>query len=209
MLSVLILAGGQATRLRGIWDGPKCLVPVGGRPLLGVLLDLISPLKPSSLAILLGYRAAEVIAWAAEHANALPKSVPPPHFIPDRGPFYYEQMGTYDALKRGLNTLHNQVLVLNGDTIPQYDLASLVQYHTQPPMSYWATATFCSNPGTGRAIYAGAIVLSPRAACEIREDPNILDFASVLLGAHRYYVPGFLDVGTRSGFEQAQSWKDE
>src|SRR3990172_8199178 len=64
-MDVVILTGGLGTRLKGVWDRPKCLIPVGGVTLLHRLFDIITPLHPKTVVLALGHLATEVDAWLA------------------------------------------------------------------------------------------------------------------------------------------------
>ena len=200
-LDALILAGGRGTRLRGVWDGPKCLVPVGGVPLLERLLVMLVPLRPGFVILATGNWRAEVIEFACAHTHNLKIADCPDNM---------QRRGTAAAMRsaalRGL--IGAPLLVLNGDTLPLYDLAALVRYHEQR-LGAWATAAVQHDSVHWRDVYAGACVLSEAALDEICADKRTRDFPVHLLGAQRFMVPGFLDVGTPEGFQRAKEWRDE
>ena len=203
-LDVCILAGGRGTRLRGVWDGPKCLVTVhDGRPVIEHLTNRALLLLPRRVFLLLGHGADQVIEWrrcCCPHRDVL--TIPGLVF------------GTANAVCAAID--HTEMLldvpapllVLNGDTLPLYDLAALVSYHEQR-RSTWITAAFRHDSEAWRDVYAGACVLSVAAQREIRADERTRDFPAHLLGAQRFMVPGFLDVGTPEGFQRAKEWRNE
>lgn len=200
-VDVCVLAGGLGTRLRGVWDGPKCLVPVGGVPLLERLLRCLRPLTPRKVALALGYRGEDVQAFI----EALPPSVG----LSIYSVIEADQRGTAAAFRRlweSAAELQAPILVLNGDTLPLYDLASLVHFHASR-LGAWSTAAM-ANAGQWREVYAGAAVLSDAAARTILADDRTHDFQSHLVGSLRYQVRGFLDVGTPEGFKRAQDWQE-
>ncbi len=203
-LDVAILAGGKATRLRGLWDQSKFLVPVGGAPLINRIFENLESLSPRVVYLLLDDRGPEIMAHVKEMKTTL--------LI--RPVFEGAPIGTSGAL-RGLLKIHESVpadmraplMVLNHDTLPLYPLAALAEHHAQRHGA-WATAAFVHHADSWRDVYAGASVLSVEAQREIYADQRTHDFPVHMLGAHRYHVPGFLDVGTPEGFNKAKEWKD-
>lgn len=68
----LILAAGGGTRLRPLTDNlPKCLLPVGGRPLLDYQLDALAAAGVSEVLVVTGYRAEQVEQHLAGRARTL------------------------------------------------------------------------------------------------------------------------------------------
>jgi mannose-1-phosphate guanylyltransferase len=60
-----LLAAGLGTRLRPLTDGtPKCLLPIGGRPLLSIWLEICADLGIEGVLINTHYRAEQVREWA-------------------------------------------------------------------------------------------------------------------------------------------------
>ena len=186
-LDVCILAGGHGRRLAGLWDSPKCLVPYKGRPLIEELVNRALALRPRKIYLLLGHRASEVVAWregCCPHRDVV--------LIIETEP-----LGTAGALRNVAPLLRAPVLVLNGDTLPGYDLSGLVQFHER---SWQPTATvaWCNN------VHAGASVLSDRALSHIVNFYDETDDLYAMLRGMslRYDVSEFLDVGTPEGFHK-------
>lgn len=66
MLKTLLLAGGYGTRLRPLTDSlPKCLVPIGRRPLLSIWLERLTAAACGPFLINTHYRPAQVDAFLA------------------------------------------------------------------------------------------------------------------------------------------------
>ena len=126
-LDVCILAGGLGTRLRGIWDGPKCLVPVGPKkiPLLEVLFRKLEPLKSRTVVLFLGQQAKEVLQWLFKREEELAVE-----FLPGTRVLFSVEpcpLGTLGAVRLALPLLAPSLLILNGDTLPLFDLAAKVE----------------------------------------------------------------------------------
>jgi mannose-1-phosphate guanylyltransferase len=65
----MLLAAGFGTRLRPLTEHvPKCLVPIGGRPLLGIWLERLSAAGCGPFLINTHYKAGQVEAFVAAHA---------------------------------------------------------------------------------------------------------------------------------------------
>lgn len=188
---VLILAGGKGTRLRGLWDGPKCLVPVGGVPLLERLFKALPAVTKNGV-VSIGHKSDEVMTFLHGRLCGV---------VLDR-----ELRGTATAVRQCLPSVNAPLMVLNGDTLPLYDLGALLWFHEQRPGA-WATAAFTHIAEQWRDVYAGACILSAEAMREIAADERTTDFQAHLIGALYYQVPGFLDVGTPEGFKRALEWQ--
>lgn len=194
---VCILAGGLGTRLAGLWDGPKCLVPVDGVPLLERLLQQVVPLQPQRIVLATGHLSDELADWVNTN---WPRLVP--YHVTLRVS-HGEPIGTAHALRIALPMLGSIVLVLNGDTLPRYDLrlllrtASMVRYH--PITAAWHD---------GR--YAGAAVFH-RAGLDALRESGSSDLDDLILAAAARYnaTGGYIDVGTPEDFYQAQHTKME
>ncbi len=60
MRRAVVLAAGRGSRLRPAWDHPKCLLPVGGRPLLQRYIRALARAGLREMIVVTGYRQAEV-----------------------------------------------------------------------------------------------------------------------------------------------------
>lgn len=107
-MEVIILAGGQGTRLRSVvQDIPKCLAPVAGRPFLGYMLDYLSAYPVDHVVFSVGYLKEQVMSYVQAHS----------------WPFSYDYavedtpLGTGGGIRLALEKCHGErVFVFNGDT---------------------------------------------------------------------------------------------
>ena len=107
-MEVIILAGGQGTRLRSVvHDIPKCLAPVAGRPFLGYMLDYLSAYPVDHVVFSVGYLKEHVMSYVKAHT----------------WPFSYDfaiedtPLGTGGGIRLALEKCRSErVFVLNGDT---------------------------------------------------------------------------------------------
>lgn len=125
-IDALILAGGIGSRLAGVLrDLPKVLAPIEGRPFLDYQLDYLATEGVRRTVLSLGYRAEMVL----EHLTRakLPLRV---ETVVEPKP-----LGTAGAIgfvRRSLTS--DPVLLLNGDTWLEIDLAEMLQAHLTPPI---------------------------------------------------------------------------
>lgn len=197
MIDAIILAGGLGTRLAGIFDGPKCLAPIAGKPIIERLIGLCADLNPARVVLALGHRSQEVRAhvFTRQWPFALLTCIDP------------EPQGTAVALRRALASVQTPVLVLNGDTLPLFDLTPLVEEAKR-----WDSliAVQVDFDGAVRTRYCGAMIVGPKGAEAIlaSDFTNLNSFVwSRFTACH--FVPGFLDIGTPEGFARAQQLTEE
>jgi NDP-sugar pyrophosphorylase family protein len=120
-VAVAVLAGGLGSRLRpAVADRPKALAPVGGRPYLTYLLDLLARAGVGEVVLLTGYRA-EQVRGALGDTYAGMRLVHAPEPAP---------LGTGGAVRRALPLLAAPtVLLLNGDSYCDIDLEAFLASH--------------------------------------------------------------------------------
>ena len=124
-IAIAILAGGLGTRLRSaVPDRPKVLAEVNGRPFLAYLLDKLAAGGAKEVTLLVGYAAAQVrAAFGGAHGRLrLAYSEEP------------EPLGTAGAIRFALPHLAGHtVLLLNGDSYCDLDLAGFRHFHEANP----------------------------------------------------------------------------
>lgn len=121
MIPAIVLVGGLGTRLRAIsGDTPKPLMPIGERPFLEYVLDMLIDAQVSPICLATSYRH-ELFRkqFAATYrGTSLLYSVE------------HEPLGTGGAILQCFNDYHlPTALVLNGDTLFRLSISALVQSH--------------------------------------------------------------------------------
>ena len=112
-----MLAGGMGTRLRERFgDLPKPLVPVGGKPFLARQLEWLAAHDLREVVLCLGYGADRVRQALGDGASAGVRLI----YSQEEEP-----LGTGGALKLAETYVDGPSLVINGDTLPELDPASL------------------------------------------------------------------------------------
>ncbi|MDR6880874.1 nucleotidyltransferase family protein [Bacillus sp. 3255] len=120
-MEAVILAGGLGTRLREvIWDVPKPMAPVGGKPFLRYIIERLEMQGVRSVVLAVGYKHEIISSYFGHRCGEIRIA----YSVEE------EPLGTGGALKKAMDQISGeQVLLLNGDTMFQVDIRQLVQYH--------------------------------------------------------------------------------
>jgi NDP-sugar pyrophosphorylase family protein len=117
----LLLAAGEGTRLRPLTlDRPKPMLPIGGRPILEHLIDLLRRHGVTEIAINLHYKPEVIVDYFGNGARfgvSITYSREP------------ELLGSAGAVKRLADFWTETFLVLYGDVLTNLDLTALVAQH--------------------------------------------------------------------------------
>lgn len=120
----LILAGGQATRMRPYTDdAPKAMVPVAGAPIVGYQLLWLAEHGVTSVTISGGYKHEMISEYVADGSR---------FGLKVRYAIEAEPLGRGGGLKYAARELADPTapfFVLNGDVISSFCLADFAQYH--------------------------------------------------------------------------------
>jgi NDP-sugar pyrophosphorylase family protein len=117
-MEAVILAGGQGRRLTPVFSGPKCLVPVRGRPLLAHVIGYLRSYGVTRILVAAGHLGGEVHEYVRHTCDDTVDVVIEPR-----------PLGTAGALVPLLPRLSSHFLVVNGDTLLAGDLSAMWQYH--------------------------------------------------------------------------------
>lgn len=120
-MEVIVLAGGLGTRLQGvIGQYPKCMAQVNGQPFLAWLFRYLAGQGCTRVILSLGFRHDVVIEWLATQELT---------FVVDYV-IETEPLGTGGGMQLALRqTVADNVIVVNGDTMFQADLPAQMDYH--------------------------------------------------------------------------------
>jgi mannose-1-phosphate guanylyltransferase len=121
-MKAFLLAAGLGTRLRPITDTtPKCLVDVGGRPMLDIWLDALAKAGIQEVLVNTHHLAALVAAHVADR-------VTPPVVRLSHEPVLLGSAGTLLA-NRDFVANDDMFLVVNADNLTDFDLGVLIDAH--------------------------------------------------------------------------------
>lgn len=120
-MQAVILSGGQGTRLRPLTQTmPKPAVPMVNRPMLWYMIDWLRGHGVTEIVMSVGYKADGLrrALDAVGHPGVSIEYVEEP-----------EPLGTAGAVKFAEHLLAERFLVLNGDTLADYDLSAEIAQH--------------------------------------------------------------------------------
>lgn len=122
-ITALILAGGKGTMLRSVVaDIPKPLASVAGKPFITYLFEQLLFAGLKKVVIASGYLGEQLYNHLGVHYKKLAL-----HYSKEPFP-----LGTAGALRHALPYIEaRQLLVLNGDSFCDVNLAALSEYHSQ------------------------------------------------------------------------------
>ncbi|MBX7258558.1 MAG: NTP transferase domain-containing protein [Candidatus Hydrogenedentes bacterium] len=133
-MKAAILAGGLASRLKGVVDDrPKCLVEINGQPFLWHLLRRVRKAGFTHVVMLTGHRSNAVRDYL-DNGSAFGLEV---EYSVEPAP-----LGTAGAVKHAQPLLPDPFLLLNGDTLVDVDLGLMRDAHATSPARS-ATIALC------------------------------------------------------------------
>jgi mannose-1-phosphate guanylyltransferase len=138
-MKAILLAGGKGTRLRPLTiHTPKPIVPIFDRPFLHYQLDLLRQVSGIDEVVLsLNYqprRIEEIFGDGSESGLAIRYVVEP------------EPLGTAGAVRYAGESLHESVVVFNGDVLTQVDLNAVIALHRERKARATIVLTPVENP---------------------------------------------------------------
>jgi NDP-sugar pyrophosphorylase family protein len=137
-MKAVILAGGEGTRLRPLTlSVPKPVVPVVDRPFLRHQIDLLARAGVREIIFSVAYHPEKVEAVFGD-GNALGVKI---RYAVEKTP-----LGTGGAVKNAESLLDERTVVLNGDILADFDLASILARHEAQGAAASIVLTPVANP---------------------------------------------------------------
>lgn len=195
-MKAVIMAGGEGTRLRPLTcDCPKPMARLCGRSVLEYILDLLASNGVTEAAVTLKYLPDAVRSHFPDDVYGGVGL----HFVEEEKP-----LGTAGSVKNASAILDDDFIVISGDALCDFDLASAVRFHRQrgaaatlllshvaDPREYGLVVTepsgrvrgFVEKPGWAQAVTdavnTGVYIISPSCLADI-PDGKMFDFAKDL-----------------------------
>lgn len=207
--AAFVLAGGQGIRLRPItYELPKPMVTIKGKPILEYIIARLKEAGVLDIVISIGYLGEKIKEYFGD-GSAFGVKI---RYIEEPKP-----LGTGGALKQAQSMFKDDVLVINGDGLFDFDLSKIYEFHkkekalatiavtTQEDVSQFGAVeldgnkivSFIEKPKGNRSthlINAGIHVFSPLAISLLPEGPSSLsDFLAKL--SQRGKLNGFVYSG--------------
>src|SRR5688500_16667335 len=144
-MKAILLAGGKGTRLRPLTiHTPKPIVPIFERPFLHYQLDLLKQVPEIDQVVLsLNYqprRIEEIFGDGSESGLSIKYVVEP------------SPLGTAGAVRYAGESLHESVVVFNGDVLTEVDLAAVIALHRERRAKATIVLTPVENPAAHTSV---------------------------------------------------------
>lgn len=172
-IDIAVLAGGLGTRLAATVPGlPKALAPVGARPFVEYLIDWLGAQGAARIVFLLGHRAEQLETHLANHPRA---------GIAFDVSIEKEPLGTGGAIGLARAKLGSDpVLVVNGDTFVDADLAPMLAAHRR----LGAPATLLAVEVADAARYGRLDIADGRLQAFVEKDAAFKGPAAINAGVY-------------------------
>lgn len=160
-MTAFLLAAGLGTRLRPLTSTvPKCLVPVGGRPLLAWWLDLLERHGVTRVLINLHHLPVQVLEFVRDYRGPVKiTTVMEPTLLGSAGTLWANRAFVRDA---------EQFLILYADNLTDIDLGALVRFNAERPAPLTVGLFRSANPSA-----CGIATLDPEGTIvEFQEKPE-------------------------------------
>lgn len=227
-MKAFLLAAGVGSRLRPITDTtPKCMLPVGGHPLLGIWLDAFAQAGVDEVLVNLHYLPDVVHSYLAERNG-------PPAVLTSHEPELLGSAGTLAANREWVDG-EDFFLACNADNLTDFDLRSLIkaqrEHQAVATLGVFRSATpsaggvveadatgtitgFTEKPDhpVSDLVNAGLYAFKPMLLGEITgEPPRDIGYHLLpgLVGRAKVVLVGgyFLDIGTPDAYRRAcEEW---
>lgn len=155
----VILAGGQGTRLLPITnDLPKALLPIGGKPVVRVVLERLKRSGVTTIYMAINHRADQIKAALGDGSETGLEIL-----------YSIEQtpLSTVGPLKL-IDNLPEQFIVMNADILTDLDVGELSEFHA----NHDAALTVAIHKGTERIDFGVITTDSDGIVTEFREKPE-------------------------------------
>jgi len=134
----VVLAGGFGTRLKPLTASlPKPMVPVGNRPLMEYVIELLATHGKKQILVLLFFQAESII----EHFEDGARFGVSIRYLRPEGDF-----GTAGSVRQALPHLADRFVVIAGDVLTDLDLSAAWDFHTQHGAEASIVLTHQDNP---------------------------------------------------------------
>lgn len=227
-MQALVMAGGLGSRLRPLTDEvPKPLLPIGGRPILELILLQLRDAGVDEVYISVGYKAELIRGYFAE-GKRLGLQV---RYVDEPSP-----LGTAGALGYIKNDVRGPILVMNGDILTKLNFREFHDGHVasnaaitlgvredryQIPFGLVETnnglvTRIREKPIHEFLVSAGIYVMSPQALAPVQagvrlDVPDLINDTAARGGYVRYHVirEKWIDIGAMSDFRRANEEPEE
>lgn len=137
-MKCVIMGGGKGTRLYPLTkDMPKPMVRIIDRPVLEHIILLLKAHGITEIAVTLGYMAESIIGYFGDGSRL---GVKLKYYVED------SPLGTAGSVKRTLNFVSEDFLVMSGDSYCELDITRAIRFHTAKRSLFTLIAQPKENP---------------------------------------------------------------
>ncbi len=117
----IILAGGQGMRLRPItYELPKPMITIKGKPILEYIINKLKEADFKDIIVSIGYLGDRIKEYFGD-GEKFGVNI---RYVEEKAP-----LGTGGALRSAQHLIHDDVMVVNGDNIFDFDLSKIYEFH--------------------------------------------------------------------------------
>jgi len=170
----VILAGGLGTRLYPLTrKTPKCMLPVDGKPLLEHIIQYLASYSLKEIVVTLGNKHKQIVDYFGDGSKYNVKLL----YSIEKKP-----LGTAGSFKNAEKYLTGTILVMQGDTLTNFNLTRMIAFHKKRKGMVTIALTAVKDP----ASYGIAIIDKQGRIIRFEEKPK--DFFSNLANSGIYVV---------------------
>jgi len=137
-MKAVVMSGGKGTRLYPLTkDMPKPMVKIIDKPVLEHIILLLKKHDINEIAITLGYMAENIIAYFGDGSQWGVKIT---YYVED------SPLGTAGSVKRTMNFVDNDFLVISGDAYCDIDITKAIRFHKAKKSLFTLIAQPKENP---------------------------------------------------------------
>lgn len=176
-MKAVVMCGGIGSRMRPITETiPKPLLPLGVKTVLDVILETLKNNDVQTVYLTLGYKGESI------EKHIINRSYPFEII-----PVYEEKaLGTAGGVKNAVGDTDDDILVVSGDNIFNFDLQKVYREHKSKNASVTIVGTVCSDPRD-----YGTMVISPdQRIIKFVEKPNWAHAESDIINTGIYFISG-------------------
>ena len=198
-IKAFILAAGKGTRLLPLTNTkPKPLMEVGGKPVLGWIIDWLVSFGIKDICINLHYKSMQIMDFVNSYTK-----LPIVFSLED------QLLDTAGALKKMEFWLSNPFIVINGDTLTNLDLKAMLMDH----LTKNADLTIFTHDD---AIHSGGVYIFNKIILNFLMENKSYSIHKDLIPVIEKDIPTainlyndkawYLDIGTREGLKKAREF---
>ena len=173
-IKAVILAGGLGTRLYPLTrTTAKCMLPVNGKPLLEHIIKYLVGYNFREIIVTLGKKHEQVSSYFGDGSR---------YNVSLQYSIERKTLGTAGSFKNAEKFLHGTTLVMQGDTLTNFDLEKIVVFHKKKR----SLATIALTPVKDPTGYGVAVIDSEGRITRFKEKPK--EFFSNLVNSGIYVL---------------------